>query len=154
MSDTSSTTGGPTREPGRAGARSKARRHAQDILFEAEQRSMNAVDLLEARRATATDQNPVRPYTDDVVRGVVGHWHPINEALTAYSRGWTLERMPAVDRAILRVGAYEVLYNDEVPDAVAVSEAVASATQLSTDDSPSFVNGLLSRLSEVKQTLV
>jgi N utilization substance protein B len=84
----------------------------------------------------------------------VGHWNDINAALTDYSQGWTLERMPAVDRAILRLGAWEVLWNDEIPDAVAISEAVALATELSTDESPSFVNGLLARLAEVKATIV
>ena len=77
------------------------------------------------------------------MRGVVGRWNDINAALTDYSQGWTLERMPAVDRAILRLGAWEVLWNDEIPDAVAISEAVALATDLSTDESPAFVNGLL-----------
>ena len=81
-------------------------------------------------------------------------WNDINAALTDYSQGWTLERMPAVDRAILRLGAWEVLWNDEIPDGVAISEAVALATDLSTDESPAFVNGLLARLAEVKATIV
>jgi N utilization substance protein B len=88
------------------------------------------------------------------VRGVVGRWNDINAALTDYSQGWTLERMPAVDRTILRLGAWEVLWNDEIPDGVAISEAVALATELSTDESPAFVNGLLARLAEVKATIV
>ncbi|NUS41482.1 MAG: transcription antitermination factor NusB, partial [Terrabacter sp.] len=90
----------------------------------------------------------------DLVRGVVSRWNDINGALTDYSQGWTLDRMPAVDRAILRLGAWEVLWNDEIPDAVAISEAVALATDLSTDESPAFVNGLLARLAEVKATIV
>lgn len=124
-----------------------------DILFEAEQRGLNAVDLLDQRVAAATDDAPVRPYTRELVRGVVANWHPINEALTTYS-SWSLDRMPAVDRALSRLGGYEVIYAADVPDAVAIAEAVALATDLSTDDSPAFVNGLLSRLSQVKQTLV
>ena len=81
------------------------------------------------------------------------HWTDINELLSTYSQGWTIERMPSVDRAILRLGAYEVVYTDDIPDGVAISEAVELATSLSTDDSPKFVNGLLGRLSEVKPTL-
>lgn len=93
-------------------------------------------------------------YTVELVEGVVGHWAAINELLSTYSQGWPLERMPAVDRAILRIGAFEILYAEELPDAVAISEAMSLATALSTDDSPSFVNGLLARIAEVKPTLV
>ena len=85
---------------------------------------------------------------------MVAKWVQIDELLATYSQGWTVERMPAVDRAILRIGAWEVVFSDAVPDAVAISEAVALAKSLSTDDSPTFVNGLLARLSEVKPTLV
>lgn len=134
--------------------RTKARRAALDLLFEAEQRGVNAVDLLEQRIAEPSGDIPPREYTDALVRGVVSRWHPINEALTTYSQGWPLERMPAVDRALLRVATFEVLYLDDVPDGVAISEAVALATDLSTDESPAFINGLLSRIAEVKATLV
>ena len=85
---------------------------------------------------------------------MVGKWTAINELLATYSQGWSLERMPAVDRAILRIGAFEVVYADDIPDSVAISEAVALAKSLSTDDSPRFVNGLLARLAEIKPTLV
>ena len=135
-------------------ARTKARARALDILFEADQRGVNAVTLLEERLADRESRAGNNPYTADLVRGVVEHWNDINAALTDYSQGWTIERMPAVDRALLRLGAWEVLWNDEIPDGVAISEAVALATELSTDESPSFVNGLLSRLAEVKATIV
>lgn len=125
-----------------------------DLLFESEQRGVNAVDLLEQRVAAPVSESPIAPYSGELVRGVVANWHPINEALTTYSTGWTIERMPAVDRALLRIGTYEVLYNADVPDQVAVSEAVLLATELSTDASPGFVNGLLNRIVEVKSTLV
>ena len=82
------------------------------------------------------------------------HREQIDELLGSYSMGWTLDRMPAVDRAILRIGAFELLWSDQVPAPVAISEAVALATDLSTDESPSFVNGLLGRLLEVKPSLV
>ena len=132
----------------------KARSRALDILFEADQRGLNAQALLEERLGDPESRAGNNPYTAELVRGVVSRWGDINSALTDYSQGWTLERMPAVDRAILRLGAWEVLFNDEIPDAVAISEAVALATDLSTDESPSFVNGLLGRLAEVKATIV
>ncbi|WP_312720459.1 transcription antitermination factor NusB [Mobilicoccus sp.] len=129
-------------------ARSKARKAAVELLYEAEQRGMNAGTLLDERVARPTTQTPLREYTVECVRGVVEHWVEIGETLETYSRGWRLSRMPAVDRAILRVGTWEILHNDDVPGGVAVSEAVVIAQVLSTDDSPSFVNGLLSRIEE------
>ncbi|MGZ4630082.1 transcription antitermination factor NusB [Oryzihumus sp.] len=135
-------------------ARSKARKRALDILFEAEQRGINVESLLAERLAHPGTEAPLNEYTVKLVQGVVRKWVAINELLATYSQGWTIERMPAVDRAILRIGAFEVLYADDVPDAVAISEAVALAKSLSTDDSPTFVNGLLARIAEVKPTLV
>jgi N utilization substance protein B len=135
-------------------ARSKARKRALDILFEADQRGLNAETLLEQRISKPATQHALNEYTVEIVLGVVARWNQINELLATYSQGWTIDRMPAVDRAILRIGAWEVVYSETVPDVVAISEAVALATTLSTDDSPTFVNGLLARLAEVKPTLV
>lgn len=134
--------------------RSKARRAALDLLFEAEQRGRNVGDLLAERLEAPVTQAPLRDYTVAIVRGVVANWAQLDELLSTYSQAWPLERMPAVDRAILRIGAWEILHNDEVPDGVAVSEAVAIATAMSTDDSPAFVNGLLSRVAEVKPSVL
>ena len=134
-------------------ARSKARKRAVDLLFEADQRGMNARDLLADRLAKPVTEARLNQYTADLVEGVVAHWTDINELLSTYSQGWSLERMPGVDRAILRLGAYEVLYAEGVPEGVAISEAVELAKTLSTDESPKFVNGLLGRLAEVKPTL-
>jgi transcription antitermination protein NusB len=89
-------------------------------------------------------------YAVEIVEGVLAHRERIDELLSTYSQGWTLDRMPAVDRAVLRIGVWELLYNPEVPPAVAIDEAVELASSLSTDESPAFVNGLLSRLLEVK----
>jgi N utilization substance protein B len=133
-------------------ARGKARNRALDVLFEAEQRSVSAFDVLKSRREQ-TDQI-VNPYTLEIVEGVVSHQVAIDEFLETYSQGWTLERMPSVDRTILRIGTWELLYNDDVPDGVAVSEAVALAKTLSTDESPSFINGLLGRLQQLKPSLL
>ncbi len=96
----------------------------------------------------------INPYTVDLVEGVTAMAENIDEFLQTYSQGWTLERMPAVDRIILRIGTWELLYNDDVPDGVAVSEAVELAKLLSTDESPQFVNGLLGRLQQIKPTLL
>ena len=113
----------------------------------------NARIWLAERLARPVTEAPLNQYTSDLVEGVVAHWNDINELLSTYSQGWTLDRMPSVDRAILRLGAFEVLYATEVPENVAIAEAVELAKSLSTDDSPKFVNGLLARLAEVKPTL-
>ena len=133
-------------------ARTKARRRALDILFEAEQRDVSPLEVLRLRRE-ATDQT-INEYTVVLVEGVMSHLDRIDEILGTYARGWTLERMPSVDRIILRIGTWELLYNDDVPDGVAVSEAVALAKTLSTDESPSFINGLLGRLQQLKPSLL
>ena len=134
-------------------ARTKARKRALDLLFEAEQRGVNAADLLRERLAAPVTEAPLSEFTADLVMGVVDHWGQVDELISTYSQGWTLARMPAVDRAILRLGAYEVIWSTDVPEPVAISEWVGLATELSTDDSPRFVNGLLARLAEVKPTL-
>ena len=132
-------------------ARGKARKKALDVLYEADVRGIAASDVLDAK-ADAAD-SAMNPYTAELVWGVVEHADRIDDLLASYSQGWTLERMPAVDRNVLRIGAYELLWADDVPDAVAISEAVALAQSLSTDESASFVNGLLARLLEVRPSL-
>lgn len=133
-------------------ARGKARARALEILFEAEQRSVSPTEAIQGRR-DRTEQI-INPYTVQVVDGVTAKQAQIDEILRTYAQGWTLERMPAVDRIILRIGAWELLFNDDVPDGVAVSEAVSLARTMSTDESPAFVNGLLGRLQELKPTLL
>lgn len=133
-------------------ARGKARRRALDILFEAEQRGTAPEAGVLSRRAST--EQVINPYTVEILHGVVAEQERIDEILSSYAQGWTLDRMPAVDRAILRIGAWELLFNDDVPDRVAVSEAATMAKELSTDDSPDFVNGLLGRLQQLKPTLL
>lgn len=136
-------------------ARSKARKRALDILYEADIRGTDPVAVLAGgveRRAQA-DEPALNAYVTELVEGVQAHRDRIDEVLSSYSMGWTLERMPAVDRSILRIGAFEILWRDDIPDAVAIAEAVTLAQDLSTDESPSFVNGLLARVSEVKSRL-
>ena len=134
-------------------ARTKARKRALDILFEAEIRGEPVLDLLAERSAAGSQQAggppPVSGYAAELVQGVQEHRERIDELLAQYSPGWTLDRMPAVDRNILRIGAYELLWGSGVPDGVVISEAVLLARDLSTDGSPAFVNGLLARLREV-----
>ena len=135
------------------GARTKSRKRALDLLFEADQRGINAQQLLIERLARPATPAPLADYTITLVEGVVRCWSEINEMLATYSQGWSVERMPAVDRAALRLATWEIVYSDEVPDAVAIDEAVELVKSLSTDESPAFVNGLLSRIAEVKHTL-
>ncbi|RLV55418.1 transcription antitermination factor NusB [Aeromicrobium phragmitis] len=133
------------------GARTRYRKRALDILFESEARGGDLSATLADR--LAVNDPPINAYTVQLVEGVVAHQERIDALLGEHSRGWTLDRMPAVDRNLLRIGAYEILYCEDVPDPVAVSEAVDLATDLSTDESPRFVNGLLSRLIDLKPTL-
>jgi N utilization substance protein B len=122
-------------------ARSKARKRALDVLFAADVRGESALEALEA--AIADGEGPTNAYTETLVRGVVAEQQRIDALLAEHAQGWTLDRMPAVDRNVLRLGVYEMLYVEDVPDSVAVAEAVALARDLSTDESPSFVNGVL-----------
>ena len=138
--------------PGATVSRHAARKRALDILFASELRSEDPVVALD--RAIEAGEGPTNDYTSTLVRGVVEHLPRIDEVLTTYSKGWTLTRMPAVDRNVLRIGVYEMLYVDDVPDAVAVTEALALVRDLSTDESPSFVNGVLGAILKSKPTLV
>jgi N utilization substance protein B len=133
------------------GARSKARKRALDVLYEAAQRRAEPLDTL--RERLAQSDPPVPEYAVELVEGVTANRPRIDELLSTYAEEWTLERMPPVDLAALRIGAYELLYRDDVPDAVAVSEAVDLVKSLSTDESPGFVNGLLARLLQLKPNL-
>jgi transcription antitermination protein NusB len=128
------------------GARSKARKRAVDILFESDLRGLDPLALL-AERVGAPELPPVSDYTVSLVHGVVEHADDIDRLLAEQAHGWTLARMPAVDRAVLRLGVFELLFSTEVDDAVAIDEAIELAKLLSTDDSPRFVNGVLGALA-------
>ncbi|MFC4786169.1 transcription antitermination factor NusB [Nocardioides sp. MAHUQ-72] len=132
-------------------ARSKARKRALDVLFASDVRGESANDALD--RAIAEGDAPTNAYTVTLVRGVVENQSRIDEILSDYAEGWTLERMPAVDRNVLRLGVFELLYADDVPDAVAVSEAMALVRDLSTDESPAFVNGILGNIVRNRSSL-
>jgi N utilization substance protein B len=134
------------------GARSKARKRAVDVLYAAELRGVAPLTLL-AERVATPESPPVNDYTVALVEGVVAHQERIDELLTEHAEGWTLNRMPAVDLAVLRLGLYELLWADDVPDPVAIDEAVQLAKSLSTDDSPRFVNGVLGRIGTIADRL-
>lgn len=133
-------------------SRTKARKRAVDVLFEAAQRQLDPSTLLAERVVQPGTQTALPQYSVDLVEGVVSRREEIDEMLATYAQGWTLDRMPAVDLAILRVAAWEILFNEEIDDPVAINEAVELASTLSTDDSPAFVNGLLGRVARMKTT--
>ncbi|MEU6081342.1 transcription antitermination factor NusB [Streptomyces sp. NPDC047108] len=137
-------------------ARNKARKRAFQILFESDQRDVAVKTVLaDWLRLARTDdrQPPVGEYTMQLVEGYEGRAERIDELIATYAVGWTIDRMPVVDRNILRLGAYELIWEDDVPDAVVIDEAVQLAKEFSTDESPAFVNGLLGRLKDLKPTL-
>ncbi len=132
-------------------ARSKARKRALDILFECELRSLPLGDTLD-ERVVAGDP-PVNEYTVALIHGIAQHQARIDDLISTYAQGWTIDRMPGVDRNVLRIGVYEILYVEEIPDAVAVAEAMNLVRDLSTDESPSFVNGVLGNILRNKPAL-
>lgn len=133
-------------------ARSKARKRALDLIFAAEARGREPGDFL-AEQIDAGEE-PTNDYTVTLVNGVAERLTRIDEVISTYAEGWTLDRMPAVDRNVLRLAVLEVLWVDDVPDAVAVSEALNLVRDLSTDESPSFVNGILGNIVRDKERLL
>ncbi|GAA5098630.1 hypothetical protein GCM10025760_33910 [Microbacterium yannicii] len=131
-------------------ARTKARKRALDILFQADVRGDTPATVLAAEAKRAANE-PAREaswlYAREIVDGVIDYQDAIDEQITTFAKDWTLARMPAVDRAVLRIGAWEILYNDEVPTAVAIDEAVELVKEFSTDESGSFVHGVLARIA-------
>ena len=132
-------------------ARSKARKRALDLVFAAEARGTAPGDFLADQ--VAAGEIPTNPYTTTLVEGVAERLDRIDELISTYAEGWSLARMPAVDRNVLRLAVLEVLWIDDVPDAVAVSEAVNLVKELSTDESPAFVNGVLGNIVRDKDEL-
>ena len=138
-------------------ARSKARKRALDVLYASELRGESATEALDLAIEAMEQQaetTQLNEYTLELVRGVTEHCARLDEVISSYAKGWTLTRMPAVDRNVLRLATFEVLYVDDVPDAVAVSEAMTLVRDLSTDESPQFVNGVLGAVLRNKPSLV
>ena len=131
------------------GSRHKARKRAVDLLFEAEARDVDPVDLTAERVELAISDDavaPVNQYAVTVVRGVAENLDRLDSTIASYLTDWTLERLPAVDRAILRIAVWELFHATDVPPVVAVDEAVELAKELSTDESPAFINGVLGQV--------
>ncbi len=134
-------------------ARTKARKRALDLLYGADVReiSLNSAIAVEADRAMA---EPARagswPYAREIVEGIAEHGDEIDLLIETYAQGWTINRMPLLDRAIVRIGVWELMFNESIPDGVAISEAVESAKAYSTEDSAGFVNGLLGRIAQTR----
>ncbi len=126
---------------------------ALDAIFAADMRKQNPIDLLEITAGNQTDrqnQNEIVGYAREIVAGVTENHAQIDDQIEAFSHKWSIERMPAVDRAVLRVAVWEILFNQQVPDAVCIAEAVELAKEYSTEESGVFVNGLLSTISGTK----
>lgn len=137
-------------------ARSKARKRALDALFASDLTGEVALDALKRTESESREresQTAIFDYAETLVSGYLANKDRIDSRLQGLAEGWTLERMPNVDRAILRIAAWELLYNEEIPSEVAIAEAVSLASELSTDESPKFINGILARLAKDRQGL-
>ena len=136
-------------------ARSKARKQALDLLYETDIRGTNLVETLASRDipAEGPDARPIREYTKELVNGVSDNRRKIDELITTYAQGWDMDRLPAVDRNILRIGIYEILWSTDVPMSVAIDEALILAKELSSDDSSKYIHGVLGRIASIKDTI-
>ena len=136
-------------------ARSKARKQALDLLYETDIRGTNLVETLVSRDipAEGPDARPIREYTRELVNGVSDNRRKIDELITTYAQGWDMDRLPAVDRNILRLGIYEILWSTDVPMSVAIDEALILAKELSSDDSSKYIHGVLGRIASIKDTI-
>lgn len=132
-------------------SRSKARKAALDYLYEGDIRNRSAVDLLSARKNEL--EYLIREYTETLVNGVVTRRERIDEIISMRAKDWDLDRMPVLDRNILRLGTYEILWGEDLPEAVAIAEAVELAKSLSTEESASYINGVLAAISEIKSEI-
>ncbi len=136
-------------------ARSKARKHALDILYESDIRSSDSLAILESREVTeeGPDARPIRDFTRELISGVASHKRKIDELIATYAQGWDMDRLAAVDRNILRLGIYEIIWSDELADGIAIDEAISLAKDLSTEDSATFIHGLLGKISSIKESI-
>jgi N utilization substance protein B len=136
-------------------ARSKARKQALDLLYETDIRGTDLVKTLVERDipADGPDARPIREYTRELVNGVSDNRRKIDELITTYAQGWDMDRLPAVDRNILRLGIYEILWSNSVPTSVAIDEALDLAKELSSDDSSKYIHGVLGRIASIKDTI-
>jgi N utilization substance protein B len=136
-------------------ARSKARKQALDLLYETDIRGTNLVETLISRDipAEGPDARPIRDYTKELVNGVSDNRRKIDELITTYAQGWDMDRLPAVDRNILRLGIYEILWSKDVPTSVAIDESLILAKELSSEESSKYIHGVLGRIASIKETI-
>lgn len=136
-------------------ARSKARKQALDILYESDIRSSDALATLESRDITeeGPDARPIREYTRELIAGVTSNKRKIDELIATYAQGWDMDRLAAVDRNILRLGIFEIIWSDELADGIAIDEAITLAKDLSTEESSTFIHGLLGKISSIKESV-
>ena len=136
-------------------ARSKARKQALDLLYEGDIRNTSPADLLEIRDLPdeGPEARPIRDYTKELISGITLHRRKIDELIATYAQGWDMDRLPAVDRNILRLGIFEILWQDNLDDAIAIDEALTLAKELSTDESAGYVHGVLGRIASIKESL-
>ena len=136
-------------------ARSKARKQSLDLLYEADIRGASAMDLLVLRDLVedGPDARPIREFTKQLVSGVSDNKRKIDELITTYAQGWDMDRLPAVDRNILRLGIYEIVWSTDLDDGIAIDEALTLAKELSTDESAGYIHGVLGRISSIKESI-
>ncbi len=136
-------------------ARSKARKQALDLLYESDIRGLELLETLASRDCLpdGPEARPIRPYTRELVQGVSENKRKIDELITTYAQGWDMDRMPAVDRNILRLGIYEILWSEQIPLSVAIDESLSLAKELSSDDSSKYIHGILGRIASIKGTI-
>lgn len=136
-------------------ARSKARKQSLDLLYEGDIRGQEPAELLVLRDVIeeGPDSRPIREYTKELISGITDNRRKIDELISTYAQGWDMDRLPAVDRNILRLGIYEILWCKDLDDAVAIDEALNLARELSTDDSAGYIHGVLGRISNIKDSL-
>jgi N utilization substance protein B len=136
-------------------ARSKARKQTLDLLYEADIRGTSAADLLKVRDIDeeGPDARPIREFTRELIAGVCDNKRKIDELIATYAQGWDMDRLPAVDRNILRLGIYEIVWNADLDDGIAIDEALTLAKELSTDESAGYIHGVLGRISSIKDSI-
>ena len=136
-------------------ARSKARKQALDLLYEADIRGNSALELLQSRDVIedGPDARPIREFTKELISGISTNSRKIDELITTYAQGWDMDRLPAVDRNILRLAIYEIVWSADLPDGIAIDEALTLAKELSTDESAGYIHGVLGKISSIKESI-
>lgn len=136
-------------------ARGKARKQSLDLLYEADIRGASVLDLLTLRDVVedGPDARPIREFTRELITGVSDNKRKIDELITTYAQGWDMDRLPAVDRNILRLGIYEIVWSTDLDDGIAIDEALTLAKELSTDESAGYIHGVLGRISSIKESI-